>query len=887
MDGGLSFCTDANAKGGERGWYLSMTITVKTDYSILENFPIGILNHTRLLHAMVIGALGSSNFSVYHLSSRPAGLFQTTTELLIGSSQPLSLQSTTAQLHVLLKHIEEVSSIAVQDMNECARPELNNCSPEAECLNTEGSYNCSCRPGYADLSPNVTGVQCQAVGDESSGESPSNSAGTLCDYGDGSPGATCNVTSSSNGGMGPETSTAAEYAQNGSLTTASPNATSIPSSASTNATSIPSSASTLGVTAVNRSTGQEELVQNSTAVPDVWTTVPWTASGTTDDVKNAESATLPVTTSSAPLTSLVTMAPQTSASNMSTVSPVAALAVQTLRAVARLTNVEFLEAFLNTSSQEYLNLIINIEREILASLPPDIQDLVDLGAVRILITGLSSGSVVVEFMIVFTKNVSQGAMNVSQALMTSLQNSSMYVVDNSSFIEDFNECDAEVHDCSPYANCTNNLGSYTCVCFEGFTDRNPDTPGRRCEAGVSTATTLPATPLSLATTTTSSTNTAFSTTSNTATTSQKSVVLTTTSQESVVLTTTSQKSVVPTMPTPITSQVGAITVQCRATEIIVTVAKTFLSDNFIAESSLYLGNPECPVNDRNDSHVHLTVSWDQCGTVLDHNNTHNSAQITLFNDATSGSLTPKVRLEIPVLCTYWNNILISTGYSPSGYDWIKDVIEGSGTFQVSVQLLNGTYPLPHNYSLSPNEEVVVEVSINSTVAQIKLVINECWATPTSDPLDATSSYFLKNSCPVLNTYTTVLQNGNSSVSRLAIRVFSFVQENVIYLHCKVQICFETPGATCRPDCIGRKGGSENIVARGSASYGPIYKNTEWTDEEIVNSFQEVVFIVVGVGVGVLIVGALTIVCYRKRRVGHYNFNFTPKQETFTYHVFGT
>lgn len=74
----------------------------------------------------------------------------------------------------------------------------------------------------------------------------------------------------------------------------------------------------------------------------------------------------------------------------------------------------------------------------------------------------------------------------------------------------------------------------------------------------------------------------------------------------------------------------------------------------------------------------------------------------------------------------------------------KDVVVGSGSFLVRVRLMNGTAPLPHNYSLSPDEVVVVDVSLNTTLDQIKVVINKCWATPTRDPGDAFSYVFLEN-----------------------------------------------------------------------------------------------------------------------------------------------
>lgn len=78
------------------------------------------------------------------------------------------------------------------------------------------------------------------------------------------------------------------------------------------------------------------------------------------------------------------------------------------------------------------------------------------------------------------------------------------------------------------------------------------------------------------------------------------------------------------------------------------------------------------------------------------------------------------------------------------YELFKDVIVGSGSFLVTVKLMNGTVPLPHNYSLSSDEAVVVDVSLNTTLDQIKVVINKCWATSTPNPGDAYSYIFMEN-----------------------------------------------------------------------------------------------------------------------------------------------
>lgn len=68
--------------------------------------------------------------------------------------------------------------------------------------------------------------------------------------------------------------------------------------------------------------------------------------------------------------------------------------------------------------------------QILQSLPPDILALVNSGDVRVQITGLALGSVVVNFTIIFTPSQSLDILKVSSVLMQALQNSSRYTVDS-------------------------------------------------------------------------------------------------------------------------------------------------------------------------------------------------------------------------------------------------------------------------------------------------------------------------------------------------------------------------------------------------------------------------------------------------------------------------
>ena len=46
--------------------------------------------------------------------------------------------------------------VSISDVDECQNDTLNNCDDNADCFDTEGSFDCTCREGY-----NGTGVQCQ------------------------------------------------------------------------------------------------------------------------------------------------------------------------------------------------------------------------------------------------------------------------------------------------------------------------------------------------------------------------------------------------------------------------------------------------------------------------------------------------------------------------------------------------------------------------------------------------------------------------------------------------------------------------------------------------------------------------------------------------------
>ncbi|XP_055064180.2 uromodulin-like 1 isoform X1 [Misgurnus anguillicaudatus] len=878
---------------GNRNWCFNATITVKTAYELL-NMDKGLFNHTRLLHSVVTGALGTNGISVYYLWSWAAGPFTTSSSLQVCSSIVLSLKNISTQLY-MLEIIEEVTSVAVEDVDECAVPELNNCSNHTNCNNTEGSYVCICHHGYEDQNPTEPGTVCMAPKVTTPASTTGNSPTTTSQHTTGPTTYTdTGGTQSSDGPM--STSFVDQSTQTNPSSQPSPTCDHIPEITSISANNVTNS--TFNVTwTTNNQTGVKfhlVLLHGTTELNNLYiTSLHWMFRDLMPGVLYT-----------------VWVAP-IACENMGNHTEVKVRTDgETLSATARLTNVVYAQYMNDPNNEEYKAFCKNVIDEIFSSLPEDIRQLVVSGVVTINITSLSNGSVIVNFSIVFQPNSNLSLYNVSSALMTSLQSSHVYAVDNSSIhIEDLNECLLGMADCSPWARCNNTYGSYTCDCWHGYEDLNPSRKGRSCAATFSTSTPPSSTIISTTpifdrtsndtiTTPDSSTTSTTPVTTAAASSNMVKVTSTTLKTDRPVTSTTTQATSFRSKASSLSSVSSTnhmppgtkiISVQCTPGYISVRVRRDYLDINNISASSLYLGQPECGPKKVFLTHVQLIAAWDKCGTRLEHNSTHNTIHVTLYNNISSLIFlmaAPK-RLAVPIICTYPRSINISTGYSPTGYsDIMNDVVEGSGSFQVTVRLLNGTFPLPENYTLSPEDEVTVEVAVNTTITQIKVIINKCWATPTRDSLQPTSYLFLNNGCPTQNSHTTVIQNGNDTVSLISVKIFALVEVNIIYLHCQIQICVEIQDNTCRPTCVERASRSANLIGVTKASFGPLLRlSTTEPPSDATVSTQTIEYVLLGVGLVLFALAVIFGLLCHKRRVGSYDFSVKPPPENLTYLTF--
>ncbi|XP_045396669.1 uromodulin-like 1 [Lemur catta] len=529
-------------------------------------------------------------------------------------------------------------------------------------------------------------------------------------------------------------------------------------------------------------------------------------------------------------------------------------AAQKLSGQVRIANVRYLDSFRNTSSQEYRDFLELFFRMVRDSLPDTLLQQVDAGGIRVEVARVANGSVVVEFHLLIIADVD--VREVSAAFLAALRNATLLeVVRGDTFIWDYDECERKEDDCVPGTSCQNTLGSFTCRCEGRAPDFHVEYSGRPCE-GVSpgSATWAPG------------------------------------PEQTPSPAGTRAALVQGASPTPRVlpqrlNLTGAVRVLCEIEKVAITIQKRFLQQESIPESSLYLGHPSCNVSDSNSTHVLLVAGWSECGTVVQSNMTSTVVRTTLRNDQSPEVVMHSLKILSPIRCAFQNDLLASSGYTPQwGVYTIIEDLHGAGSFVTEMQLFIGDSPIPQNYSVSASDDVKIEVGLYRQKSGLKVVLTECWATPSSNARDPVTFGFINNSCPVPNTYTSVIENGNSNKAQFKLKIFSFINNSIVYLHCKLRVCMESPGTTCKIDCNDfRLLKSSDNSATHQTSWGPLLRSEgESPGAEPGLGVGYVIFIAVAVLVLVAGAAALLILHYRRMN-GKYNFKI--QSDNFSYRVF--
>ncbi|XP_066427897.1 uromodulin-like 1 [Molothrus aeneus] len=538
-------------------------------------------------------------------------------------------------------------------------------------------------------------------------------------------------------------------------------------------------------------------------------------------------------------------------------------AFQKLSGTVRIRNMEYSPGFSNNSSEENQTFAQLFVAEVQKSLPLEVLQQMDAGLIKVLVTGVTNGSTVVSFNLLLAEEVD--VHHVITTFCEALEHSSYFTLDRSSL---------SIH-ALPFSQKAT------------VTDKKPV----NSTVKPVNSTVLPVTSLQTSAHVSSPASLDFSPAEHKALEDPRfsSTVLSPLTMDPMATPDVSPRA----SPAPLAKPAqevsikDAVSVFCEIERIILAIQKRFLQQESIPESSLFLGEPGCNVSTSNSTHVVLQAGWSDCGTKVETNMTTTVVRTTLQNDVSAQGIIHHWNIASPILCVFQNDVLTSSGFTAEGLYTIFEDLHGSGYFRTEMQLFIGNSPVPRNFSVSASEDVLIEVGMQRADSQLKVVLTDCWATPTNNSMDSLAFVFISNSCPIPNTSTTLLENGNSSKAQFKMNIFSFVNNSVVYLHCRIRICMESPGSTCRTRCHARarllKAGETISLHR--TSWGPLCKSAASDSKREKEAGMGIGYIVlIALAVFGFVLGVVTLLIFQyQRKTGRCNLRI--KSDNFSYQVF--
>ncbi|KAI8480943.1 hypothetical protein Bbelb_413160 [Branchiostoma belcheri] len=281
-------------------------------------------------------------------------------------------------------------------------------------------------------------------------------------------------------------------------------------------------------------------------------------------------------------------------------------------------------------------------------------------------------------------------------------------------------------------------------------------------------------------------------------------------------------------------------VYCNST----TMWVTFLLDELDGYdvSGMRLRDPSCTA-EVNGTHVTFVSALGDCGTTALENDTSNKIVYTnevvaaLEQSTTDGAANDVIARpeedRWTISCRYVRDDTIAADTlfpvpAPSVV-----ILYGDGSFTFSMKLYpSAGFTQPYTSTDFPvevtiNEDVYFGVSVDTSVSGLVLFVENCKATPSSNPDDSTQYYFIQDGCQKDDTLQVFSTDSPTSLN-YGISTFQFANESqpYVYLHCDVMVCLEdNPGSRCDQGCISsrrrRRAADNGLEERVTLVQGPI------------------------------------------------------------------
>eukprot|EP00079_Xenopus_tropicalis_P038980 XP_017952751.1 PREDICTED: uromodulin-like [Xenopus tropicalis] len=216
-------------------------------------------------------------------------------------------------------------------------------------------------------------------------------------------------------------------------------------------------------------------------------------------------------------------------------------------------------------------------------------------------------------------------------------------------------------------------------------------------------------------------------------------------------------------------------------------------------------------NTTNTYSVLSSLQAGNCGMTLSTNGTHAFYRKSFDFTFLLNGLIIRDRLTTTSTCIYPLDMRISlnTALNPIISTTIIET-NGTGNFIARMAVYNSSdYKYPYQgaqINLYTKTVIYIGVFLEGPDPSLyAMVLNNCYATPSSIPDDPIKYYVIQNRCPSKSDGTvSVLENGVSSQAQFSFQMFAFAGNyNQVYLHCQIYAC-DSRTSTCASTCSGSR-----------------------------------------------------------------------------------
>ncbi|NXG80059.1 TECTA protein, partial [Baryphthengus martii] len=277
---------------------------------------------------------------------------------------------------------------------------------------------------------------------------------------------------------------------------------------------------------------------------------------------------------------------------------------------------------------------------------------------------------------------------------------------------------------------------------------------------------------------------------------------------------------------------------CKEEQMKMMVRKEVFELLKIPRELVHLKNQACKVSEKEEEgelFFAATLTGENhtaCGSVIQQNSSHvvYSNIIESEREAHRGVISRRFQLEVHFSCIYAYEHVVKLPFTLTAVDKVVQFTVREGQFNVSMRLYKTlSYLQPYHLPtaaipITDMLYVLLKIEGQQQLKYFLLSIEDCWATPTTDPYQDLQHKLIEQGCPHDETVTYLNAIGESTTAKFSFQMFQFVGYSEVFLHCRVRLCLPDSPEPCGKQCPRHWRNKRALVGDYNkiVSYGPIH-----------------------------------------------------------------